>query len=104
MKSLQSAELIVVPSVMATANYVLSLCDAVHEHPRVSFGIAVRVGLQSSLNVEASKVIHSLVTFSPAPESVSEEFLNELRKVHGIAPLGNLSIACLSTSGSRLIE
>jgi hypothetical protein len=81
---------------MATADYVLSLCDAVHEHPKVSFGMAGRIGMQnSSYNTEASKLIHSLVTFSPAPESVSKEFLKELQKVHGMAPLGNLSICVL---------
>jgi hypothetical protein len=80
---------------MAIADYVLSLCDAVHEHPKVSFGIAERIGMQNSYNTEASKIIHSLVTFSPAPESVSEEFLKELQKVHGVAPLGNLSICVL---------
>jgi hypothetical protein len=80
---------------MATADYVLSLCDAVHEHPKVNFGMAGRIGMQNSYNTEASKVIHSLVTFSPAPESVSEEFLKELQKVHGMAPLGVLLICML---------
>ena len=76
---------------MAIAEYVLSLCNAVDAHQTLSFGLAVRIGTQTStFNVEACKVIHSIVTFSPAPESVSVEFLNELEKVHDIRPLGSL--------------
>jgi hypothetical protein len=72
--------------------YVLSLCAAINEKPSVSLRITVRIGTQNStFNVEASKVIHGIVTFSPAPESVSLEFLNELGQVDGLEQLGNLN-------------
>jgi hypothetical protein len=59
----------------------------------------------STFNVEASKVIHGIVTFSPAPESVSLEFLNELGQVDGLEQLGNINSltnwnACLTIINS----
>jgi len=37
-------------------------------------------------------VMQSILTFSPAPDAVAIEFLNELEKVEGIAVLGQLSL------------
>ncbi|KIM36522.1 hypothetical protein M413DRAFT_288172 [Hebeloma cylindrosporum] len=72
-------------SQIGPAEYLISLCTLAQESGE-SFGIAMRIGaLTSQFNVEASKVIHSIVTFSPAPASVAIEFLNELEKVKGIA-------------------
>ena len=82
---------------MATAGYVLSLCEAVDAEPNLTLGTAVRIGMpNSSFNVEASKIIHSLVSFSLASETVAVEFLNELEKVLGMAPLGNFSVWMLT--------
>jgi hypothetical protein len=68
--------------------YLLTLCTAVQESGK-SLGIAVRIGSSNSkINVEASKVIHGILTFSPAPDSMAVHFLNELEKVHGMRYLG----------------
>jgi hypothetical protein len=70
----------------------------------LSFGIDMRIGAKDSIfQFEASKVIHSIVSFSPAADSVSVEFLNEFEKVDGLGPLGNPSI-CLSTFRSCMTE
>ena len=68
--------------------YVLALCTAVQESGE-SLGVAVRIGSSSSkFNVEATKVICGILTFSPAPDSMATEFLNELSKVSGMRYLG----------------
>jgi hypothetical protein len=89
---------------MAISGYTLSLCNTVNNQSDISFGIAVRIGAKDSIfQFETSKVIHSIVNFSPAPESVSVEFLNEFKMVDGLGPLGNPS-KCLSTPRSRPTE
>jgi len=71
------------------APYLLSLCDAA-QGSNFSFRLATRLGTQSSpFNIDATKLIHSVVTFSPAPESVAIEFLQEFQKLPGIDHLGN---------------
>ena len=75
----------------APAEYLISLCTLA-QRSQESFGIAMRIGASNfKFNVEATKVIHSILTFSPAPEGVAVEFLNELEKVKGIASLGQWS-------------
>jgi hypothetical protein len=44
-------------------------------------------------------VIHSIVIFSPAPESVAEAFLIELEKVEGMSSLGRSLILYDSQAG-----
>ena len=69
------------------AQYLIALCNAVQDSYQSS-GIAVRIGASDSkLKVEASKNLHSILSFSPAPESVAVEFLNELAKVSGMSHL-----------------
>ena len=73
------------------AQYLIALCNAAQDSDQ-SFGIAVRIGASDSkFKVEASKIIHSVLSFSTAPESVAAEFLNELAKVSGISHLGRKS-------------
>lgn len=70
------------------ASYLLALCDAAQESD-LSFGPATRLGATTStFDIPANKVIHSLVTFSPASESVAIEFLNEFEKVRCLKHLG----------------
>ena len=58
--------------------YLLTLTTVVQESDE-SLGVAVRIGsLISKSNVEATKVIHGILTFSPATDSMAVEFLNEL--------------------------
>ena len=79
-------------SQIAPAEYLISLCTLAQESQE-SFGIAMRIGASNSkLNLEATKVIHSILTFSPAPDTVAVEFLNELEKVKDIAFLGRWSL------------
>jgi len=79
-------------SQIAPAEYLISLCTLAQESQE-SFGIAMRIGASNSkFNVEATKVIHSILTFSPAPDAVAVEFLNELEKVKDIAFLGQWSL------------
>ena len=79
-------------SQIAPAEYLISLCTIAQECQE-SFGIAMRIGASNpKFNVEATKVIHSLLTFSPAPDTVAIEFLNELEKVKDIAFLGRWSL------------
>jgi hypothetical protein len=76
---------------MSLASYLLSLCDATQESC-LSFGSATRLDSDtqdSAFKVDVTKVIHSIVTFSPAPESVAMQFLQEFRNVSGIKHLGN---------------
>ena len=75
-------------SQIAPAEYLISLCTLAQESQE-SFGIALRIGASNcKFNVEATKVIHSILTFSPAPDAVAVEFMNELERVKGIAFLG----------------
>jgi hypothetical protein len=75
-------------SQITPAQYLISLCTLAQDCEE-SFGIAMRIGASNSkFNVEATKVIHGILTFSPAPDAVAVEFLNELEKVKGIAFLG----------------
>ncbi|KAJ3560367.1 hypothetical protein NP233_g10882 [Leucocoprinus birnbaumii] len=74
-------------SQVAPAQYLITLCTLAQEREE-SFGIAIRIGASNSkFNIEATKVIHSIVTFSPAPDAVAVAFLNELAKVSGMALL-----------------
>jgi hypothetical protein len=71
------------------APYILALCEAAQQPGVVSFGLATRIGSQNSkFDVDASKVIKSIVTFSPAAENVAVDFLNEFRKVSRLSNLG----------------
>jgi len=73
----------------APAQYLISLCIVVQQSNE-SLGIATRIGSTNSIfQFEASKVIHSILTYSPAPDTVAVEFLNELQKINGISLLGN---------------
>ena len=70
------------------AQHLIALCDTAQGKDE-SFGIAVRIGAShSKFKIESTKVIRSVLTFSPASESVAAEFLNELAKVPGISHLG----------------
>jgi len=72
------------------APYLLKLCE-VAQSSGISFGLATRLCTQSStFNVDATRVIHSIVTFSPAQESVAIEFLFEFEKVSRIQHEGNV--------------
>jgi hypothetical protein len=72
----------------ATADYLISLCTIVQQSNE-SLGIATRIGSTDSMfQFEASKVIHSILIYSPAPDMVAVEFLNELRKINSISLLG----------------
>jgi hypothetical protein len=74
------------------APYILALCEAAQQSS-VTFGMATRLGAQNqSFNVDAAKVIHSIVTFSPATESVAIDFLNEFQKVSCLHHLGSASL------------
>ena len=73
--------------------YVVTLCTTVQESGE-SLGAAVRIGWSiSNFNVEATKVIHGILTFSPASDSLAIEFLNELAKVSGMEYLGEQSLS-----------
>ena len=67
--------------------HLLTLCTVVQESGE-SLGVAVRIGSSvSKFNVEATKVIHGILTFSPTQDSMAIEFLNELAKVSGMGYL-----------------
>jgi hypothetical protein len=52
----------------------------------------MRIGSSNpKFGIPAIKVIHSVLSFSPAPDSMAVEFLNELEKVKGISFLGKWS-------------
>ena len=73
--------------------YLLTLCTVVQESGE-SLGVAVRIGSSNSkFNVEATKVIHGILIFSPTPDSMAVEFLNELAKVSGMEYLGEWSLS-----------
>jgi hypothetical protein len=73
------------------AQYILALCEAAQQSG--AFGLATRLGTQSSkFDVDAAKVIQSIVSFSPATESVAIEFLNEFKKVPFLRPLGSVPL------------
>jgi hypothetical protein len=75
-----------------TAPYLISLCDAA-QNSDFSFGVTSRLTTQSStFNLDAAKLIRSIVTFSPASESVAIEFLHEFQKVWGINHLGKFPL------------
>jgi len=77
-----------VMSRIAPKDYLLMLCTTAQEADK-SFGVAVRIGASDSkFNVESTKVIHGILTFSPAPNSMAAEFLNKLENVSGMADLG----------------
>jgi hypothetical protein len=62
-----------------------------------SFGIATRIGSSNSeFQFEATKVIHSIVAFSPAPDTMAAQFLIELEKVKGMSSLGKHLFCILS--------
>ena len=74
------------------APYLLALCDAAQE-TNMTFGLARGIGAQgSTFDLQAAKVIHSLVTFSPASESLAIEFLTEFQKVTALEHLGSTSL------------
>ena len=78
------------------APYILALCEAA-QRSSVTFGLATRHGNQNSpFNVDAAKVIHSVVTFSPATESVVTEFFNEFAR-HLVCAIQVVSYSYLST-------
>ena len=73
--------------------YVLALCTATQDSDE-SLGVAVRIdSLTSKFNIKATKVIHDILTFSPAPDSMAIEFLNELAKVSRLRYLGEQSLS-----------
>ena len=79
------------------APYLISLCDAVAKSD-LSLGVVTRLGFQSSkFELDAARFIKSIVTFSPASESVTIEFLFELQKVSGFRDLGNVPLICGSS-------
>ena len=70
-----------------TAQYIISLCNIAQQHE--SFGVAVRIGSSDSrFNVAAKKTIHSVLTFSPALDTMAMEYLNELAKIPNLSYLG----------------
>ncbi len=84
------------------APYFISLCDAV-ANSDLSLGEVSRLGVQSStFELDAARLIKSIVTFSPASESVAIEFLFELQNVSGLGDLGNVPLIC-GSSFSRLM-
>jgi hypothetical protein len=83
---------------MTTGQFLISLCTTAKESNE-SFGIAIRLGSSNSkFEFEATTVIHSILSFSPAPYTVAVEFLNELDKVNGISSLGKCSFTFLHRS------
>ena len=74
----------------APAQYLITLCTAAQQLGLdEAFGVAVRIGSSDSkVKAPTTKVIHSILTFSPAPDSVAVEFLNELSKVANMGSLG----------------
>ena len=74
------------------APYILALCEAAQQSS-VTFGPATRLGTQSStFNIDTAKVIHCIVRFSPATESVAIQFLNEFEKVSRLRHLGSVPL------------
>jgi len=82
-----NASQIPVMSRIAPKDYLLTLCTTVQEANK-SFSVAVRIGMSDlKFNIESTKVIHSILTFSPAPDLMAAEFLNKLERVSGMADL-----------------
>ena len=79
-------------SQMTPAQYLISLCTTAQQLNQ-SFGLAIRIGASNpKFQFETTKVIHSILMFSPAPDTMAVEFLNELEKVKGISFLGKCSL------------
>ena len=78
----------------APTQYLITLCTATQQLGLDEyFGVAVRFGSSDSkFKAPTTKVIHSILTFSPAPDSVAVEFLNELSKVTNMGSLGKWSL------------
>lgn len=73
------------------APYLLALCEAARQS-NVTFGVATRLGTQSStFNVDAVRLIDSLLQFSPSPESVATAFLRKFRRAPDL-DLHNLGV------------
>jgi hypothetical protein len=73
---------------MSPAQYLLALCSTAIESNE-SFGLATRIGSSNStFKIETTSVIHSILTFSPAPDTLAAEFLHELEKVWGMSFIG----------------
>ena len=76
----------------APAQYLITLCTAAQQSDE-PFRVAVRIGWSDSkFKAATTKVIQSILAFSPAPDTVAVKFLNELSKVTGIASLGKWSL------------
>lgn len=74
------------------ASYILALCEAAQQS-NVGLGLATRLCTQSSMfNVDAAKVIHSIVQFSPHKESVALEFLNKVQEASRLRHLGRVPL------------
>jgi len=70
------------------AQYLISLCTTAQQSDE-TFGVAVRISSSNSkFEAAATKVIHSILTFAPAPNAMAVEFLIELEKVPGMSHLG----------------
>jgi hypothetical protein len=55
----------------------------------IYFGLATRIGSSNpTFKIETTKVVHSILTFSPAPDTVAKDFLNDLEEVRGMSFLG----------------
>jgi hypothetical protein len=81
------------------APYLLAFCEVAQES-NIDFGPARRLGTQSpTFSVQATRVIHSLVTFSPARESLAIEFLGEFQKVSALSHLGTVGFHSLFALG-----
>ncbi|KAI9573805.1 hypothetical protein HD554DRAFT_2325537, partial [Boletus coccyginus] len=79
------------------APYLLSLCKAV-ENSDFSFGVVSRLSTQNStFQLDAAKLIHSIIEHSPASESVALEFLSEFQKIRGIYNLVDTIVHLQST-------
>ena len=73
---------------MSPAKYLLALCSTAIEYNE-SFGLATRIGSSNpTFKIETTRVIHSILTFSPAPNTLATEFLHELEKVWGMSFIG----------------
>jgi len=79
-------------SQMTPAQYLISLCTT-GQQLNQSFGLAIRIGTSNpKFQFETTKVIHSILMFSPSPDTMAVAFLNELEKVKGISFLGKCSL------------
>jgi len=76
-------------SQISPAKYLLALCNAAEESHK-SLGTAIRLGASNS-QFQVTKVIHSIVTFSPATDAVAVDFLKQLGGIEDISHLGKQS-------------